>query len=109
MARRAFPLGRQLSLNRRRRLGAAVGQELVGARTPFTFSTFYLDHLQGSRPAFAPSGRGIAVPSFDGTTAIWDLEPAHWLAAACRLVGRDLTPEEWDQYMGWFSYRSTCA
>ena len=91
-----------------RRPGSAVGQELVGGRTPFTFSTFDLEHFQGSRPAFAPDGRSIAVPSFDGTIAVWDLEPARWLDAACDLVGRNLTTEEWDQYMGRLSYRSTC-
>jgi WD40 repeat protein len=85
-----------------------VGQELVSGRTPSTFSTFTIDHYQGSRPAFSPDGRSIAVPSFDGTTAVWDLEPAHWLAAACQLVGRNLTTEEWDQYMGRLAYRATC-
>ena len=52
------------------RPGAAVGQELVGGRTPFTFSTFTIEHFQGSRPAFSPDGRSLAVPSFDGTTAV---------------------------------------
>lgn len=88
--------------------GAAIGQELVSGRTPPTFSTFSIEHYQGSRPAFSPDGRSLAVPSFDGTTAIWDLDPAHWLAAACELVGRNLTPAEWDQYMGRLSYRPTC-
>ena len=88
--------------------GAALGQELVSGRTPSTFSTFDIEHLQGSRPAFSPDGRSVAVPSFDGTTAVWDLEPTRWLEAACDLVGRNLTRDEWDQYMGSFSYRATC-
>jgi WD40 repeat protein/class 3 adenylate cyclase len=88
--------------------GASIGAELVGARTPITFSGFLLEHYQGSRPAFAPDGRHLAIPSFDGTTAIWDLRPSRWLDAACDLVGRDLTREEWRQHMGSASYRSTC-
>ena len=88
--------------------GAAVGLELVSGRTPATFASFNLTHYQGSRPDFAPDGRSVAVPSFDGTTAMWDLQPAHWLAAACDLVGRNLTAEEWDQYMGRLAYRDTC-
>jgi len=66
---------------------AAVDHELVSGRAPSTFPTVDLEQYQGSRPAFDPNGRSIAVPSFDGTTAIWDLEPVHRLAAACQLVG----------------------
>jgi WD40 repeat protein len=89
--------------------GAAIGQELVTGRTPSTFSTFLIEHVQGSRPAFAPDGRSLAVPSYDGTTAIWDLEPEHWLEAACDVVGRNLTRDEWEQYLGRFDYRATCG
>ena len=88
--------------------GAAIGQELVTGRTPSTYATYLIEHYQGSRPAFAPDGRSLAVPSYDGTTAIWDLEPDHWLDAACDLVGRNLTRDEWEQYLGRFDYRETC-
>ena len=27
---------------------------------------------------------------------VWDLDPQHWLDAACLLAGRNLTPQEWD-------------
>lgn len=89
--------------------GAAIGQELIGGRTPFTFSTFEITHYQGSRPAFAADGRSVAIPAFDGTIAVWDLDPDHWLDAACDVVARDLTPEEWDQYLGDLDDRSTCG
>ena len=89
--------------------GAAIGQELVMGRTPSTFATFLIDHIQGSRPAFSPDGASVAVPSYDGTTAVWDLDPQHWLDAACDLVGRNLTRDEWDQYLGRFDYRQTCG
>ena len=38
----------------------------------------------------------------------WTWNPTRWLEAACDLVGRNLTRDEWDQYMGSFSYRATC-
>ena len=88
--------------------GTAIGQQLVDGKTPFTNATFFLERFQGRRPAFSPDGRSVVVPSFDGITAVWDLDPDHWLAAACQLVGRNLTAEEWDQYMGRLPYRQTC-
>lgn len=40
---------------------------------------------------------------------IWDLDPEHWVTAACDLAGRNLTPDEWDTYMGDFGeYHPTC-
>ena len=31
---------------------------------------------------------------------VWDLDPDHWVDAACQLAGRNLTHAEWDQYIG---------
>ena len=46
------------------------------------------------------SGNGIA---------IWDLNPEHLAAAACRLAGRNLTPTEWDTHLAELGdYRPTC-
>ena len=42
-------------------------------------------------------------------TQIWDLDPAHWMSAACRVAGRNLTREEWTAHVGTLApYRSTC-
>jgi hypothetical protein len=50
--------------------------------------------------AAAVTGRGIVV---------WDLDPQHWIEAACQLAGRNLTHAEWDQYIGDLApYRQTC-
>lgn len=89
--------------------GDPIGRELVGGRTPFTFTTFDIEHYQGSRPAFSPDGRKLATPTFDGTTSIWDLEPASWLRAACAVAGRDLTRTEWEQHFGDRPYRPSCG
>jgi DNA-binding SARP family transcriptional activator/WD40 repeat protein len=37
------------------------------------------------------------------------LEPAVWLATACRIAGRDLTRDEWRTYLPDTPYRRTCA
>ena len=41
---------------------------------------------------------------------VWDLNPQHWLAAVCRIAGRNLTRAEWDTNIGALRpYRRTCA
>jgi DNA-binding SARP family transcriptional activator/WD40 repeat protein/tRNA A-37 threonylcarbamoyl transferase component Bud32 len=38
-----------------------------------------------------------------------DLDAASWVTASCRIAGRNLTPEEWDTYIGDLApYRVTC-
>jgi WD40 repeat protein len=56
-----------------------------------------------------PDGLAMAVGGGARGIAIWDLDPAHWATAACRLAGRNLTTEEWKTYLGSLgSYRVTC-
>ncbi|MDQ3896733.1 MAG: hypothetical protein M3326_05690, partial [Actinomycetota bacterium] len=47
--------------------------------------------------AFLPDGRWAVSTSNDGRVRLWPA-PAAWTEAACRMAGRDLTPEEWDRY-----------
>ena len=89
--------------------GASVGGQLTAGRTPFTDRTFVIDHFIGARPSFAPDGMHLATPSFDGATTVWDLSADRWLTAACDLVGRNLTRDEWRQHIGSSRYRTTCA
>ncbi len=35
----------------------------------------------------------------DGFT-LWDLDPQHWITAACRLAGRNMTQAEWNSDVG---------
>ena len=61
--------------------------------------------------ALRPDGGEMAVGGggTDGI-AIWDLDPDAWVAAACRLAGRNLTEDEWNTYIGTLApYRETCA
>jgi hypothetical protein len=40
---------------------------------------------------------------------VWNLDPQSWVDAACRLAGRNLTPEEWNSYIGDLApYAATC-
>ena len=39
----------------------------------------------------------------------YPLDPAVWMAEACRIVGRDLTPAEWRRYVPSDPYGATCS
>jgi DNA-binding SARP family transcriptional activator/WD40 repeat protein len=43
-----------------------------------------------------------------GTPMVWDVDPAHWDDMACRIVGRNLTRAEWNQYLPGRPYQATC-
>jgi hypothetical protein len=63
--------------------------------------------------ALSLDGRRLAVggeaDKGHNATQIWDLEPEAWVAAACRLAGRNLTPEEWSTHIGALAaYGPTC-
>ena len=89
--------------------GAPIGNELVAGRTPYTQRTFGIDHRYPSRPAFARDGRTLFTPVVDGSVVAWDLRSSSWVRAACEIVGRDLTRDEWRQYLGDTTYRKTCS
>jgi hypothetical protein len=58
--------------------------------------------------AFGPDGT-LAVGR-EGGVVLCDVNPRSWQRRACRIANRDLTREEWDQYVGpSFPYRSLCA
>jgi hypothetical protein len=58
--------------------------------------------------SFSPDGMELAVDTEQGIV-VWDLDPEHWVAAACGIAGRNLTEFEWEQYIGDLApYRATC-
>ena len=51
--------------------------------------------------AIRPDGKELAIGGGVGQDfLVWDLDPQHWVTAACTLAGRNLTQEEWDTYIG---------
>jgi WD40 repeat protein len=62
----------------------------------------------GGGAALRPDGLRMAAGTRLGVVT-WDLDPAHWLNAACRFAGRDLTPAEWALYLAPLgTYQSAC-
>jgi WD40 repeat protein len=62
-----------------------------------------------STSSLTPDGRELATSYGDGHVVIWDVDPASWQRRACALAGRNLTRDEWRQYLGSRPYEETCA
>jgi WD40 repeat protein len=58
--------------------------------------------------AFGPGGRFLVDASDDRTLRVWNLDFNWWRQEACRLANRNLTTEEWRQYLGSEPYQVTC-
>ena len=56
---------------------------------------------------FAEGGNTLVTSSWDGSLIFWDLRPSSWAAKACALAGRNLTQDEWAQFVGG-DYQRTC-
>jgi hypothetical protein len=54
-------------------------------------------------------GQTLASASDDDTVRLWPGSVASWKTIACRMVNRNLSLEEWRQYMGDRPYEKTCT
>jgi hypothetical protein len=50
----------------------------------------------------------VTIAAFDGQTYRWDTRVAPAIHFACKMAGRDLTPDEWTQAFGNRPYEKTC-
>jgi hypothetical protein len=58
--------------------------------------------------AFDATGRTLAAAFKNGTVLLWDVDPASWRTRACAVAGRELTRQEWHQFLPGRPYRATC-
>jgi hypothetical protein len=67
-----------------------------------------VDAQTSNGASLAPDRMAVAIGGGDGI-AIWDFDPDHLAAAACRLAGRNLTATEWDTHLAELgAHRPTC-
>jgi DNA-binding SARP family transcriptional activator/WD40 repeat protein len=57
---------------------------------------------------YLPDSSGMLVAAVDGTTWTVDTRPRVWMDRACRIAGRNLTRDEWEQYYPNRPYEVTC-
>jgi WD40 repeat protein/class 3 adenylate cyclase len=57
---------------------------------------------------FTPDGSHLLVAYGHGGATLWDLDPAAWEAQACTVAGRNLTRDEWRQFLPDRPYETLC-
>jgi WD40 repeat protein len=80
---------------------AGTGKQL-GAPLPGPSQTWAM-------ASFDPTGRLLATAFQDGTVLLWDVDPASWRKRACAIAGRDLTRQEWDEFLPGRPYQPSCG
>jgi WD40 repeat protein len=58
--------------------------------------------------AFSPDGRTLAAAAANGTILLWNIRITDSMATACKRVNRNLTRQEWQEYLGESPYQKTC-
>jgi WD40 repeat protein len=58
--------------------------------------------------AFSPDERWLVTAGQDGMVRVWLWRSEDLISEACARLTRNLTPEEWQQYLPGEPYRKTC-
>jgi len=58
--------------------------------------------------SFSPDGKTLAADGPKNDILLWDVDVASWRRQACQRVNRNLSPEEWNRYIGETPPRETC-
>jgi hypothetical protein len=65
------------------------------------------ESLNAATAAFSPKGDLLAILQ-KGTIVVHDLQPANGIQSICRTVNRNLTINEWADYVGPAAYQTPC-
>jgi WD40 repeat protein len=58
--------------------------------------------------AVSPDGKTLVSAGDDRRVMRWNIDLESWVAQACAIANRNLTEEEWQQYLPNIPYRETC-
>jgi DNA-binding SARP family transcriptional activator/WD40 repeat protein len=79
--------------------GTAIGDPLPGPGSD--------DHWLAAY--FTPDGHRVFVVSETGSGWVWNVDPSDWETMACRIAGRSLTAQEWQEFLPDRPYEATCG
>ncbi|MFC7360764.1 nSTAND1 domain-containing NTPase [Nocardioides astragali] len=92
--------------------GAADGGvSLWDARTLDLLGTVYPPNEGDAVPAgvqFIGDSHAVVIASYDGRVYTWETDPGRALDFACQMAGRNLTEEEWAEFLPEQAYRKVC-
>jgi WD40 repeat protein len=87
------------------------GVSLWDAATLDLLGTVYPPHQGDPVPAgaqFIGDSHDVAIASYDGKVYRWETDLERAVDFACQLAGRDLTDEEWEEFLPAQPYQSVC-
>ncbi len=87
------------------------GVSLWDATTLDLLGTVYPPHQGDPVPAgaqFIGDTHDVAIASYDGKVYRWETDLDRAIDFACQMAGRDLTDEEWEQFLPAQPYQSVC-
>ena len=100
------PTGRTLltgSQDGKLRLWDVATRKLIGGPLPGASSS-----NTSTAAAYFPDGKQVVGVFQTGEAVVWNVEPAAWTTAACRVANRELTRAEWRTFLPTRGYRSVC-